>query len=402
MSPFNAETSREFTRRHDRLLLELRQHGAAGAVFTSMESLFYLTGATVEPLERPFFLVIDAISGGRTLLVPELERAHLAKAWSEGLEIRTYRDFPAPAGEGWRDHLEPLLGSSFVVDPEAPLHIAQELLARGGTLGDLLRPVRLIKSPYEIERVAIAADYARRGMENLLTAAYRGATVGELYMTSSSTLRSVVAEQDSFDPLATSVTVAPWPAPLSSQPHAIPSMDATLEAGPHVVMALTRINGYSAECERTFFTTQPTSDEHDAFAAMMAARKLAFSLIRPGIPGAEVDAAVNDLLRSRGFGHHGSRQHRLGHGFGLSAHEPPWLAVGGDDVLAENMLISIEPGVYIDGVGGYRHSDTVLVTSTGYRVLTPTPDGIESLTLSGRPLARRLRGKVMRRLMGMS
>lgn len=61
--------------------------------------------------------------------------------------------------------------------------------------------------------------------------------------------------------------------------------------------------------------------------------------------------------------------HRTGHGIGLSNHETSFISLGDDEVLKENMVISIEPGIYIDGVGGYRHSDTVLVTPNGYDLL---------------------------------
>jgi Xaa-Pro dipeptidase len=141
-----------------------------------------------------------------------------------------------------------------------------------------------------------------------------------------------------------------------------------LERGPHVALALTRANGYAAECERTFFTAPPSAEERDRFAPMQAAREAALRLARPGASCHEIDAAVNHFLADQGCPP-AVRLHRTGHGFGLGNHEPPWIAEGSTEVLAANMVISIEPGIYDAGLGGYRHSDTFLVTADGVRAV---------------------------------
>lgn len=116
------------------------------------------------------------------------------------------------------------------------------------------------------------------------------------------------------------------------------------------------------------------------------------------MPCAEIDLCANGFLRQEGFGE--NLLHRTGHGFGLGNHESPWVAEGSQEVLAENMLISIEPGVYVPGLGGFRHSDTVLVTSDGYECLTHYPTSLEALTLKGNNLFTKLRGALVRRAVG--
>ncbi|MCP4749418.1 MAG: M24 family metallopeptidase, partial [Proteobacteria bacterium] len=74
--------------------------------------------------------------------------------------------------------------------------------------------------------------------------------------------------------------------------------------------------------------------------------------------------------------------HRTGHGFGITGHEGPYLAVGYDQELEPGMLVSVEPGIYIPGLGGFRHSDTVLITDDGYVKLTDSPDSLEELTIA--------------------
>ena len=92
--------------------------------------------------------------------------------------------------------------------------------------------------------------------------------------------------------------------------------------------------------------------------------------------------------------------HRTGHGFGLSTHEGPWVAEGSEEVLEAGMLISVEPGIYLPGVGGVHHSDTVLITEEGYECLTRYPTDLESLTIGGAKPWQRLMGGVTRRVAG--
>lgn len=398
---YSAAESAEFQRRHDQLTAAMKARGVEQLVLTSTESIFYLTGATAEPLERPFFLIIDAARDKRSLLVPLLEQQHLRKGWGPGSqEVLAYQEFPAPAGQGWQDALSPLLRPGFAFEPGTPHSRAALLVASGGQPLELLEPIRMVKSGFEVARIERAASYAAWGVEQILRSAYQGATVVEGYMTTTTLRRKILQEEEHFDALATNVIAAPWPAPLSSEPHSVPPATMTLEGGPHVALVLTRVNGYAAECERTFFTTPPTAEQRRLFALMMQARRIAFDRVRPGVPAADIDGAVHDFLSREGFSEPRTRLHRTGHGFGLGNHEPPWIALGSEHRLEQNMLISIEPGIYVHGVGGYRHSDTVLVTADGYRILTNVPTDMDRLTFGKPSLPQRVRASIIRRLAG--
>src|SRR5699024_1821515 len=128
-----------------------------------------------------------------------------------------------------------------------------------------------------------------------------------------------------------------------------------------------RINGYASECERTLFLEKPSETEEELFHHMMNARNEALKILRANVKASEVDAAANDYLGKYGLKSH--LLHRTGHGIGLGNHEAPFLAEGSDEILQENMVVTVEPGIYIEGVGGYRHSDTVLITKDGYELL---------------------------------
>lgn len=372
----------EFQRRHDALTGAIRAAGLERYVMGTSESIYYFTGATYEPLERPFFLVVGA-DGSRRMLVPALEADHLAKGWGLKDCITSYPDMPAPAGEGWADRLleRDFVGAAFGFEPAMPWAAGERLASAGGAALDLVEALRIVKSDWEVRQIERAAAYADWGVARILRAAWTGASVADTYATSQALTRKIIRETPDWDPLATKVIAAAWPAPVSAQPHSIPKLGQRLGAGPHVALVLTRVNGYAAECERTFFTAQPTQGERELFGIVARAREIAFALVRPGARCSDIDRAATEFLRGCGYGEIHTRLHRCGHGFGLGNHEPPWIAKGSTHVLAANMVVSIEPGVYVPGCGGYRHSDTVLVTPDGYRRLTRAASDLDALVL---------------------
>lgn len=394
------ETGDEFARRRAAVQQALHALGVRRLVLTSMEAIYYLTGATYEPLERPVFLFVDAESPDYRLLVPALERTHLEKAWGvRPAGIHTYREYPAPAGHGWADQVVALLEGRFLFEPGTPYEIADLFVRSRGKAVDVLGPLRVVKSPWEIERIQRAAKYADWTVRKILDASYYGATVAEGFAAAGGLQRKIIREVADFDALATKSIFAPWPAPLSAEPHSVPAARMKLERGPHVALALTRVNGYAAECERTFFTATPSAEERERFELMQSARRLCMRLARPGASCHDIDVSVNRFLAEKGWSP-ALRLHRVGHGFGLGNHEPPWIAEGSTDVLAANMVISIEPGLYQPGVGGYRHSDTFVVRPEGVQRLTTAPDSLAELTLPRRSLKHRVRAMLVKRALG--
>jgi Xaa-Pro dipeptidase len=261
----------------------------------------------------------------------------------------------------------------------------------------LVERLRIIKSETEIAMIRRAARYADFGVQRLLDASYHGSKVAEGFAQTRILTLRIIREVSDWDPLTTKIVMATWAAPRSAQPHSIPDLRDRLGEGPHVALVLTRINGYAAESERTYFTSSPSPLVRKAFEAMQQARRIAFSMVRPGISCSELDQTVSEFLRQESYSGEEMRLHRAGHGFGLGNHEAPWVADGSEDILAENMVISIEPGIYLQGVGGVRHSDTVLVTKDGYELLTHLPTEINHLTIAAQKPITRLKGWLVRR-----
>ena len=396
--------SEECRRRLQSLQASVAEAGLDLFIVSALDSLYYLTGAGFEPLERPFFLLIRPRQAP-ILLVPKLEHEHMTKACNiTDQDIHTYWEYPAPPGRGWPDVIHQLIGKAreIGVEPTLPQEIAGELKGYSIRVAPLVERLRLIKSDTEIALIRRAARYADLGVHRLLAASYSGATVAEGFAQTRLVTSRIIREVDDWDPLTTKVVMATWAAPRSAMPHSVPDLNDRLREGPHVALVLSRVNGYAAESERTYFTVPPSDEVRDAFAAMTEARRIALGMIRPGVGCSEVDAAVNDYLRNEGYSGEDRRLHRTGHGIGLGTHEAPWIAEGSEDRLAENMVISVEPGIYLPGVGGVRHSDTVLVTKDGHEMLTRFPLTLSSLVISAWKPLTRIKGKLVQWRLGLN
>lgn len=383
----------EFLQRMEKLQRKVAENELDAFLVSSEESIYYLIGVSYRPLERPFFIIVHP-DRAATLIVPALEEQHLRNAPNVG-KVLSYWDYPAPAGRGWMDLLRQGLEgvARLGIEPSQTQEISWILSHYSPRPYALVEEIRLVKSPAEIEMLRQAARYADLGIKRVIKTSYYGVSDLELFSQGRSVQMRIMKETE-YDVLTTSVLVGAWPAPLSAQPHGVPKLSDRLKDGPHIALALVRANGYAAECERTFFTAHPTQEQVDAFEAMLEARRRAFNLARPGVLCSELDLVAKQYLIDKGYGAY--LLHRTGHGFGLGSHEGPWVAEGSQDILRENMLISIEPGIYLPDIGGIRHSDTYLITSSGCEPLTHFPTELKKLVILPFKPLKRLTGFFMR------
>ncbi len=173
------------------------------------------------------------------------------------------------------------------------------------------------------------------------------------------------------------VVMSPSGIERSVMPHVF-SNTRTLQRGDVVIHSRqVGLNGYRAELERTFFIGEPSEKQKKAFEAARLAQEVALDFIKPGVTAAEVDNVARQVIEKEGYSEYFI--HRVGHGIGVSAHEEPYLRFDNNLVLEEGMAFSIEPGIYIPGVGGFRHSDTVVLTSNGHKCITDYPRDLNSL-----------------------
>ena len=392
-------TIAEHRHRVAELQAKVAEHGYDVFLVSSRENIFYLTGVVCHPLERPLFVLIRR-DGSPCFLLPALEAEHIRKTAGND-HVECYWEYPAPLGQGWADRLREMLGGAtkIAVEPSLRAEISDGLSDLSLRPTPLIEQLRVVKSPAEVEIIRRAASCAELGIKRLLAASYYGSWVVEGFVETRTVMKRIIRESDDFNPLLTKVLMGTWAAPRSALPHSIPKLDDRLLENPHVALALTTLEGYAAECERTYFTARPGQEVRRAFDAMLEARRIALGMVRPGVPCGDIDAAVKEFLAKEEFAD--KRLHRTGHGIGIAYHaEAPWLAEGSDEVLAAGMVASVEPGIYLPGIGGLRHSDTVLVTEGGYESLTQHSIELEELTItSWKPLAR-LKGMLVRRSLG--
>lgn len=365
-------------------------------IITEEESIYYLTGLSYKSLERLFILVVwsDRI----IFIVPKMELAHLSHVNNIDAVV-SYAEYPAKSGECWSDVLIPFLerNNQIGLESKSPFEISELLQENNYSIAkcDLLDKQRWIKSTTEIELIRIAAKYCEMAMSQLKSSCYYGMTELEVLGIGKDIQKAIIRDTE-FDYLSSNVLVAVWPSRISHQPHGIPVIGDKLDGGSHISLSFLRVNGYAAELERTFFTRNPNQQEKELFNLMLEARKKCYAVLREGISGEEVDQVANNYLEKEGL--QNNRMHRSGHGIGLSNHEGPFIAEGDRTILKANMVISIEPGIYVEGVGGFRHSDTVRITKTGYELLTNWPDDIEHLTFTDFNLMHRMKGWIAKKM----
>jgi Xaa-Pro dipeptidase len=391
--------SKELSKRIKCLQNEITKNNIDAYILTDQDSLLYFTGMAYKPEERVFFMIVPS-KGKPIFLSPKLEEKHLSKITIE-CEIRAYWEATSAQGENWYDILETIIRPFKKVGVENNIahNILNKIVANEIVILNIVEEMRKIKTPYEIEMIRNTCKLADLGVQNIFKNAYIGTSVLEMHTLSGAIQRQLIREKN-FDPILTSLTSVVWPSPISSIPHSIPHLDDKLTKGSNVAMTYFKVNGYAAECERTFFLEEPRTEDREHFNHMINVRNISLNLVKPGVKCSDIDIAAREYLIKQGY--ENNLLHRTGHGIGLSNHEKPFISIGDDEILKENMIISIEPGIYIDEIGGYRHSDTVLVTKDGYELLTKFPIDMESMIITNKNVASRIKGRYVKSLLKLS
>lgn len=389
-------TKEEYKQRISALQQKLKQSSYGALIVSEEEDIYYLTGLTYKSLERLFMMVIKPESV--VFILPKMELAHLHSV-DHVDEIVCYWEYPAASPDRWQDALYDQVKNLGLVGlgGKSPFEIVSFLNEQDIACidCDFIEQARWIKSSAEIKLIKEASRYCDIAISKLNNSAYYGMTELEVFGISGEIQKKIIIETE-FDYLSSSVLVAAWPSRISHQPHGIPKVNDLLVEGSHISLAFLRVNGYSAELERTFFTSKPSTEQKAMFQLMMEARKASYAALKAGVPGEAVDIASREVFEREGLG--ANMMHRTGHGIGLGNHEGPFLALGDQTVLQENMVVSIEPGIYIEGIGGYRHSDTVRITKDGYEILTSCKDDLESMTFTSSKPIGKLKGMLAKKI----
>jgi Xaa-Pro dipeptidase len=371
----------ELTNRLDNIKHLMKKENLDYYVVFDPVNIYYLTNFAFYIHERPFLLIIRK-EGNPIMLIPKLERGHFEQKIRSDIEISTYYEFPARNGENWYDIYHQLIENSAKVGIESTMPMGIANMTKGKKIiSDIIEEVRIIKTEYEIGRIIHACKVINKGHKVLFKRCRPKVLEFALYKEVSDSMTSkIVQDIPDANFKVTETLGAVWPPSISHDPHLVPHIFAEMEeGGPHVSIVQAQVDGYGVEIERTFFLGNVPNNTVKPFEVMYNARQLAYSMLKPGIIMSEIDKNVRKYVKEQNFGDF--ILHRTGHGLGITGHEAPYIAEGYDRELKPNMVISIEPGIYIPNLGGFRHSDTVLITDDGYMKLTKAPEKLEDVTI---------------------
>ncbi|MCC6404407.1 MAG: aminopeptidase P family protein [Fimbriimonadaceae bacterium] len=235
---------------------------------------------------------------------------------------------------------------------------------------DLMKPLRMVKTEDDVRRIQEACRLADACMSHARRMLQPGVTEYDVGLDIEFYFRRNGAEVG-FSPIVAS-------GPNSARPHATPG-ERKFEVGDFVTLDLGgRLDGYCSDITRTFVIGKASDRHREVYEAVLAAEQAAIAAIRPGMTGKEVDAVARDLLANQGLAQYFG--HGLGHGLGLQVHDPGGLSTRSTDKIEVGQVWTIEPGVYIEGFGGVRIEDDVLVTKDGAQVLTHVDRSLQELT----------------------
>lgn len=383
----------EILNRQERFWLKLQQHELDCAILFSPIDIFYLTGFHFHPTERPIALFFDPMKQAH-LFVPYLEEEH-AKDFS--VEIRYVHSYPEYPGikhpmEYFKDELisAGFLGKRVGVDS---LGYSSPAGYRGPTVDqlvevkefqsikDLVPELRSIKSAEEIELINESCRWGN--LAHRLLQKYSKPGLSELEITSRASTESTLAMIETLGPdykphgETAFALFRGQIGEMSAYPHAV-TQNAVLKTGDTLVTASSAsIWGYKSELERTMFVQAVSKEQEKYFHYMYEAQEVAFRHIKPGKPVSYVEEAVQRYFKENNITH--LTRHHTGHAIGLLFHESPFFDLGDHTIMKPGMVFTVEPGIYVKGVGGFRHSDTVLVTENGMEMLTYYPRDLESM-----------------------
>lgn len=227
---------------------------------------------------------------------------------------------------------------------------------------------RMVKDAWEVAQIEQAAAIADLALTRALPMLQVGVSEREFATELEYQLKKAGAEDFSF------ATILGF-AERSALPHALPS-DKRLKKGDLVVLDFGAVvNGYRSDMTRSFVCGKPSPLQQQMYQVVQQAQQAALEAVRAGISGAKLNAISAELLAASPFAKDAGPG--LGHGVGLQLHEQPFLGPLCRQLLPENAVITIEPGIYIPDFGGVRIEDDVLVTKEGCRILTKAPKQFE-------------------------
>lgn len=384
---------------HRQRCAKLRQHleeeGLSGVVLFDNTYILYYSGFAFIPTERPVAMVMN-VSGEIALVVPRLELEH-ARSNTAVQKVEHYIEYPDmqhPALVIKNVMLEMSIEASYAADQDGYPWI---LGYQGPGLSELVgeRPRRItrfiesqmmVKSEAELALIRESVKWGN--LAHTLLQRYTRPGVTETEVSLRASMQATLSMLDAIGPIyhAQSPFSDGASAGYRGQigrnaaiPHALAN-NIVFQAGDVLVTgASAPVWGYNSELERTMLIGEASDQQRVLFDHMLALQETAFNAIHPGVRCSQVDLQVRAYYEEHQLSQYW--KHHSGHAIGLRYHEGPFLDVGDETLIQPGMVFTVEPGLYVPDIGGFRHSDTVAVTEDGIEIMTYYPRDLDSLTI---------------------
>ncbi|GEN33289.1 M24 family metallopeptidase [Aneurinibacillus danicus] len=368
-----------YTERINKVRKELEQLDAEAALITSPLSVAYLTGFACDPHER--FLGLLLREDGAVLFVPSLEKekaeSELGGAGSSIHEILGVQDTDDPYDKVKQNGGLSTVRRLAVEKEYMKLGHAERLGAvfQGLTftdIGGLVSRMRNRKTPEEIAKLKAAAVLVEDVLAEGLKRVKAGVTELELVAELEYIMKKKGADRPSFNTMVLAGA-------NSALPHGVPGATKVQE-GAFLLFDLGVFkDGYCSDITRTFVVGEPLAEMEKIYNTVLAAEEAAIRAVEIGRPLADVDRAARSVIEDAGYGRYFT--HRTGHGLGMEVHESPSVHGANEEAMEAGMVFTIEPGIYVPGVGGVRIEDDVYVTESGAGLLTSFPKALTRLEI---------------------
>lgn len=366
------------------LRLFMKDKGIDLCLVLNDENQYYISNFKAIIYSRPIILGITL--NNTFLIVPQLEEKH-AKTGSNIDDIYVYYEKPKKDSSmfNYKDHLENILSNLSknlkigIESNQMSVNLFNYLKTKNYETVDIsnkVKKMRFIKDDQEIESIKKSGELVSLAVKESLENVKVGVTEMEL----DNYGNKRVFEEISLnypDSTLDLFSMSPSGVERTNMPHVFSNTRKLKNKDIVIHSRQVGLNGYRAECERTFFVGEPTKKQKEIFKVMTEAQQAAMDIIEPGISAKEVDWVARNIIKEANLEKYFI--HRTGHGIGIGTHEEPYLRFDSDLTIKENMVFSIEPGIYIPEIGGFRHSDTIIVTENGNEKITNYPNELNDL-----------------------
>jgi len=343
---------------------ELSKSGLNGYIITYTKNVYYFTGFLDIPDAKQFLVV--SLDGEPTLFTNPLSYSAACEK-ATGCTVRLVKS----SEKIWKEVSDQvrLLKLTRVGFDNMDISLYLKMIKNLRNVDfqprtELVWKLRRVKSDEEIGFVKRAAEFADAGMKAGLEAVRAGAHEYEVAAEAEYEMRTRGSEGTAFETIVAS-------GPRSAHPHGVCS-DRVIRQGDLVILDIGGVyKGYKSDLTRTFVAGKPSSKQEEIFNLVLQAQNQAFQQIKADIKASDLDGIARKAIEEKGY--RDEFLHGLGHGVGLNIHEPPMLSKSSKDIIEEGNVITVEPGIYIQGFGGVRIEDTVLVLRGNGQKLTKTP-----------------------------